>query len=68
MSALPRATTATKNTSADEDSDDFDSIFGSDGEETDSDLFGTTTSAAGKAAKVSAADALNRIKTFDFTL
>lgn len=62
------AATTTKNTLADEDSDDFDSVFGTDGEESDSDLFGTSTSAAGKAAKVSAADALNRIKTFDFTL
>ena len=50
------------------DSDDFDAVFGTDGEETDDDLFGTTTSAAGKAAKVSASDALNRIKGFDFTL
>lgn len=50
------------------ESDDFESIFGSDGEETDSDLFGTTANAAGVAAKVSAADALNRIKNFDFSL
>ena len=50
------------------DSDDFESVFGSDGEEADTDLFGNTASAAGMAAKVSAADALNRIKSFDFSL
>lgn len=50
------------------DSDDFDDVFGTDGEESDEDLFGTQTSANGNAAKVSAADALNRIKGFDFTL
>lgn len=49
-------------------SDDFDAVFGSDGEETDVDLFGTGSSTAGNAAKVSAADAMNRIKNFDFTL
>lgn len=53
---------------ASDDSDDFDSVFGTEGEESDSDLFGSSASTAGKAAKVSAADALNRIKTFDFTL
>jgi hypothetical protein len=57
---------AADNTEA--DSDDFDSVFGTDGEEADSDLFGTTASTAGLAAKVSAADALNRIKNFDFSL
>lgn len=57
---------ATNNT--DVDSDDFDSVFGTDGEEADSDLFGTTTSTTGLAAKVSAADALSRIKGFDFSL
>ena len=50
------------------DSDDFDSVFGTDGEEADADLFGNTASSAGMAAKVSAADALNRIKSFDFSL
>ena len=50
------------------DEDDFDSIFGSDGEESDTDLFGATASRAGVAAKVSASDVLNRIKSFDFTL
>jgi len=50
------------------DSDDFDSVFGTEGEEIDSDLFGSTASNAGKAARVSAADALNRIKAFDFSL
>jgi hypothetical protein len=56
------------NSSANEDDMDFDSVFGDTGDEVDSDLFGTTTSAAGNTAKVSAADALNRIKSFDFSL
>ena len=60
------AQTAPSDTNA--DSDDFDSVFGSEGEEADTDLFGNTASAAGMAAKVSAADALNRIKSFDFSL
>lgn len=60
--------TQTNNQQTADESDDFESIFGSDGEETDSDLFGTTANAAGAAAKVSAADALNRIKNFDFSL
>ena len=60
-------TVATSGTAA-TDSADFNSVFGTDGEETDSDLFGNTASAAGTAAKVSAADALNRIKSFDFSL
>ena len=51
-----------------DDEGDFNSIFGSDGDEVDSDLFGSTVSDAGKAARVSAADALNRIKGFDFRL
>jgi hypothetical protein len=59
--------TTAKQTAA-EDETDFDSVFGDAGEETDTDLFGSTTSAAGNAAKVSAADALNRIKSFDFSL
>ena len=50
------------------DDDDFESVFGSDGEEADTELFGNTATAAGAAAKVSAADALNRIKSFDFSL
>ena len=50
------------------DEGDFNSVFGDDGEEIDSDLFGATTSAAGNAAKVSAADALKNIQSFDFTL
>ena len=50
------------------DSDDFDSVFGTEGEEVDNDLFASTASNAGKAARVSAADALNRIKAFDFSL
>lgn len=60
-------TNSQKNTKV-EDETDFDSVFGSGGEETDSDLFGSTASAAGQAARVSAADALNRIKGFDFSL
>jgi hypothetical protein len=60
--------TASQQTAAAADETDFDSVFGSDCEETDSDLFGNSTSAAGQAAKVSAADALNRIKGFDFSL
>ena len=51
------------------ESDDFDSVFGDSGDELDADLFGgTTASANGNAAKVSAADAVNRIKSFDFSL
>lgn len=60
-------TTDSSSTSTTDDTD-FDSVFGDGGEETDSDLFGTTASAAANAAKVSAADARNRIKNFDFTL
>lgn len=62
------ATTSANQTNNSSDSDDFDSVFGDAGEETDDDLFGTTTSAAGTAAKVSATDALARIKGFDFSL
>jgi hypothetical protein len=68
-------TTQTADTSAEEasnaanaDSDDFDSVFGTEGEEADDDLFTSTASKSGKAARVSAADALNRIKAFDFSL
>lgn len=50
------------------DSSDFDSVFGDSGDETDSELFGTTASASGVAARVDAATALNRIKSFDFSL
>ena len=50
------------------DSGDFDDVFGTEGDEADSELFGNTATAAGMAAKVSAADALNRIKAFDFSL
>jgi hypothetical protein len=50
------------------DSEDFDSVFGTEGEEVDDDLFTSNASNAGKAARVSAADALNRIKAFDFSL
>ena len=60
--------TPTKAASNNADSDDFDSVFGSDGDESDADLFGNTASQAGAAARVSAADALNRIKSFDFSL
>lgn len=51
-----------------DDETDFDKVFGSDGDETDSDLFGTTASAAGNSAKVSSADALKNIQNFDFTI
>jgi hypothetical protein len=61
------ATTNTKTTNS-SDSSDFDDVFGAGGDESDADLFGNTASAAGTAAKVSAADALNRIKSFDFSL
>lgn len=53
---------------ANSNSNDFDSVFGTEGEEVDDDLFNSTASKAGKAARVSAADALNRIKAFDFSL
>lgn len=56
------------NNTANGDADDFDSVFGTEGEEADDDLFTSTASKAGKAARVSAADALNRIKAFDFSL
>ena len=72
-------TSADANTDADTDADsdadssnsanddsDFDSVFGTDGEETDSDLFGTSSTAT--VPKVSATDVVNRIKSFDFTL
>lgn len=63
------AKAAAKQPEAGTDGDDFDSVFGSDGEESDADLFGgSTASAAGNGAKVSAADALSRIKSFDFSL
>lgn len=64
--ATKSSSSATTTSSADET--DFDSVFGDSGEETDSDLFGAPVSAAGKVAKVSAADALSRIKNFDFKL
>lgn len=66
--AKPAATANNTNKQASGDDTDFDSVFGSDGEESDSDLFGNTASAAGNAAKVSASDAMNRIKSFDYTL
>lgn len=56
------------NTQTAVDETDFDSVFGSDGEEIDTDLFGSSATTAGHASKVSAADALNRIKAFDFSL
>lgn len=62
------AAAASTNSTSSDDSDDFDSLLdGTEEDEIDTDLFGSTASAAGKAAKVSAADAQNRIKTFDFT-
>ena len=59
---------ATNTAQNNEDDGDFDSVFGTDGEESDTDLFGGSTSSAGSAARVSAADALSRIKAFDFAL
>ena len=50
------------------DEGDFNSVFGGDGVETDSDLFGSTASSTGNAAKVNATDALKNIQSFDFTL
>ena len=62
------ASNETQNNASPE-SDDFDSVFGDSGDELDADLFGgTTASANGNAANVSAADAVNRIKSFDFSL
>jgi hypothetical protein len=58
----------TTNTVSSADEGDFDSVFGDEGDESDEDLFGNTISQAGKAARVSAADALSRIQSFDFTL
>jgi hypothetical protein len=74
--ALPgeAGTTATNtaktqaSTTASASNDDFDSVFGTEGEETDTDLFGNSANTAGNAAKVSASDALNRIKGFDIPL
>ncbi len=60
--------TANSDAGANTDSNDFDSVFGDGGDESDSDLFGSSASSAGTAAKVSAADAINRIKSFDFSL
>lgn len=57
-----------QNSSSFDDDADFDSVFGSDGDESDTDLFGQSVSKAGQNAKVSASDVLNRIKSFDFTL
>ena len=68
-SATPAVASAEENGAAtNADSDDFDSIFGTEGEEVDGDLFTSAASNAGKAARVSAADALDRIKAFDFSL
>lgn len=72
--ANSQSDTVTQNTqnttnTSDINNDDFDSVFGSSGDESDAELFGGTTATnAGNAAKVSASDALNRIKNFDFTL
>lgn len=51
----------------DSDNADFFSQLAGD-EEDDTDLFGSTATAAGKAAVVSAQDALDRIRSFDFSL
>ena len=61
-------TASAKKSNSSADDGDFESVFGTEGEEVDTDMFGNTASAAGMAAKVSAADALNRIKSFDFSL
>ena len=66
--AVLKPENAANNQAAATDESDFNSVFGNDGEETDSDLFGSTASSAGNAAKVSAADALKNIQSFDFTL
>jgi hypothetical protein len=68
--AAPAAASTANNTTTqtNSDSDDFDSVFGTEGEESDTDLFGTAATTTQTAAKVSAADALNRIKSFDFSL
>lgn len=60
-------TTSTQTTNNSDDAD-FEAVFGSEGEESDTELFGNTASKAGNAAKVNAADALARIKAFDFSL
>jgi hypothetical protein len=61
--------TATKSKANASDSEDFDTVFGADGVETDADLFGNSSAtAASSTVKVSVADAMNRIKSFDFTL
>lgn len=62
------ATSDDSNASSASDDSDFDSVFGSGGEESDTDLFGTTASTAGAAARVSAGDAKTRIQNFDFSL
>lgn len=66
--AINTSAQQTSTKKSDSDDGDFESVFGSEGEESDTDLFGATASAAGNAAKVSAADALARIKAFDFSL
>lgn len=58
---------ANKNSQAPVDENDFDSVFGGDGEEVDAELFGNSATTSG-AAKVTAAEAINRINSFDFTL
>lgn len=55
-----------KNTQVDET--DFDSVFGTAGEESDSDLFSTSSNAAQNTAKISAATVRSNIKNLDFTL
>lgn len=65
------ATNTTSNTAASNnnvDEDDFDSVFGTNGEESDTDLFGSSNNAAQNAVKISAATVRNNIKNLDFTL
>ena len=67
---VPEAQTTSKNdsnSSTNIDSDDFDAVFGTGGDESDTDLFGTSATASAN-TKVSANDVINRIKSFDFTL
>lgn len=66
VTADAAADSSNSGNSGNSDNSDFDAVFGTGGEETDTDLFSTSISKAGKAAKVDAANALNRIKGFDF--
>lgn len=56
------AQTNTDNT----DPEDFASVFGNEGEETDTDLFGSEQTSQNTASQVTAAEAKSRIANFDF--